>query len=349
MASGEAVKTLRDNTYDIAKGLAIWSVVLLHSLSACSYVIRLDALAMPLFFFVSGVFFSKRFSSADMDCSYELRSKTKRLLLPFAVWSLVSLAVNVAMQVAGGTDIAGSLSFQAYDIFFHARSVWFLMGLFLSFVIVICSYAIGRSMPRLRNAKYLVAIVIWVTVCVFVHDDANDSVLSLYKVQWLFPFLLVGCAMGKLRTDKIAAHISKFKPLDMLMVIVVVVMLAFVSSDQMFLSWYDASYDGTMLDLLLYAFGYVFAFLAVLCTISLSKRMSSLRCGPSVASIGRYSLDIYVMHMFFVKILPYTGIAALPVAAAVVVICLVSVCITVAVYMIAKLLSRFSLYAYIMR
>jgi len=135
----------------------------------------------------------------------------------------------------------------------------------------------------------------------------------------------------------------------LLVVVAVVVLLAFVSSDQMFLSWYDASFDGTIADLLLYVFGYAFAFLAVLCAISLSKRMSCLRFGSSVASIGRYSLDIYVMHMFFVKILPYTGVGALPAPAVVVIICLASVCITVVVYAIAKLLSRFPPYAYIMR
>ena len=79
----------RDATFDIAKGIAIYLVVLGHIFA----IGEIDAMSpfynfinythMPVFFFISGWFFARYFRSCDGGEGKRFRQKAARLLVPF--------------------------------------------------------------------------------------------------------------------------------------------------------------------------------------------------------------------------------------------------------------------------
>lgn len=134
----------RDSWVDYAKGMGIILVVYGHVAGGVyNSGIPMDeslfklivsiiySFHMPLFFFLSGIFFYE--SLLKRGASGLIRSKVDSILYPYVVWSLLqgTLEVVLSNYTNGNASITDVLSFA-----WHPRAqFWFLYTLFLAFVI----------------------------------------------------------------------------------------------------------------------------------------------------------------------------------------------------------------------
>lgn len=144
---------------DLAKGLCIFLVVLAHVMSSFdleNYPLR-DAMGMfrmPLYFFLSGLFFS----------TYEnyrgfLKRKTNKLLIPFLAWYLLTVAIPVNIAALLGKNGYGGfqslIDFIWPERIFYNGAIWFLWGLFIMNNIFYGIYLLSRRLSQ----KHMVALI----------------------------------------------------------------------------------------------------------------------------------------------------------------------------------------------
>ena len=131
---------------DIIKGIAILLVIMGHSF--CQYPIDLSSTTpealqniirfaqMPVFFLASGFLFN-RFEPYNLFIS----KKSKRIILPFIVFSLVSIALRI---VAAPFSHSGSVPVANLFLDFLCGKVyWFLYALMI--IMVICRIVLQKT------------------------------------------------------------------------------------------------------------------------------------------------------------------------------------------------------------
>ena len=117
----------RDKSIDIAKGIGIILVVYGHMV--CPIKEEILLFHMPLFFLLSGYFFSPKDSVKDF-----LRKKSKALLVPFVLFYILSFLYMVISKILKGESfISYILSFQSFVA--PNPPLWFLLSLFEIFVV----------------------------------------------------------------------------------------------------------------------------------------------------------------------------------------------------------------------
>ena len=125
---------------DTAKGLTLLFVIYLH-ISACypghpyessAIGIAVSTFFMPIFFILSGLFFSTR-----NDFWPGLKKKTKRLLIPYWFFYLLTFLLSFFVVEILGIETKNGFSWSNLFIVFHAdvfsnSAIWFLLALFWS-------------------------------------------------------------------------------------------------------------------------------------------------------------------------------------------------------------------------
>ena len=161
---GESLASKRIAWIDNAKDFAIFFIVFGHIIlngPLCHYV---NSFHVPFFFFLSGLTFSAK--KAPKEFFVE---KVKRILVPYWVFSLISIALYLllgeyASKELGKTDSLLSLGQCIYGMFYGARGnglmnwnrpLWFLPCLFFLLSI---SYIIKRFVFR-NNEKKLLTVI----------------------------------------------------------------------------------------------------------------------------------------------------------------------------------------------
>ena len=300
----QAPKKKRDPSFDIAKGLAIYLVALGHLTTADALNIPIDFTHMPVFFFISGWFFARYFRSGDGGEAKRFRQKAARLLLPFLLWSLVAWAFNVVLHLRSGDGLLVSALWEAIDIFFHARSLWFLLIMFLLFAYMLLCHWVGRKTPV---SQYAVAIAGWLVLYVFFPDSDTVSVLRVFKFEWLFPLFMCGCFLGggTRAAESLRGFYRRFKPLCLVVLIAAFIAVFFLYDQGVFHAysvpnvwaweapWYPAAIVGY----------YVLSMACVTLVLLLSGLLARTPLAGALQTAGLYSLDVYVIHMFFISAL----------------------------------------------
>ena len=126
---------------DICKGIGILTVIWHHSLIKypvnllclpwCQNAWRIDHLFfMQIFFLVAGYLFG--FSKRRVYCDV-VKSKIKRLLIPYLSFCLVSLALKIAVPQLVNRRVV-DVGTYLYDMAFHGGELWFVYVLFLMFM-----------------------------------------------------------------------------------------------------------------------------------------------------------------------------------------------------------------------
>ncbi|MDE6055339.1 MAG: acyltransferase family protein [Lachnospiraceae bacterium] len=90
---------VRKDEFDIAKAIAIWMVVAGHLYSNVqnNTINFIQFSHMPIFFFISGYFL---FRSTQKCTLLEIcLKKTKSLLAPYFVWSMISFVANILFTI----------------------------------------------------------------------------------------------------------------------------------------------------------------------------------------------------------------------------------------------------------
>ena len=324
--------------FDIAKGIATFLVVLSHLLEQafCTWeqVQRVIIFChMPVFFFMSGFFL---FYSVNKYSKKEiLQKKAKQLIIPYICWSFVSLLANIILA-ARNESIDNIIVKQFLDIFIYARSLWFLIALFITQSVFMGLLLLSEY---ININKYFVLFSGWIIVSLITPSDY----FAMYKFKWLFPFLIIGVYYAEHRAQLIA-----LRKWTMLSVIFPVLCVLFYNT-----TYYNAYlfFDYTNLKEIIAGFiYYLFSLLAITFILSLSAILCRIKRNAPILLVSQYSLEIYVCHMFFVKfiVLPTDAIANNIILLSVYIILYTIIILTLIILFCKFLFSRFKIYRFIM-
>lgn len=286
----------------MAKAIAIFMVVyghLYYRLTGNSTVL-ISFCHMPVFFFISGYFLEK--SVEKYTFREILFKKTKGLLVPYLVWSMISLAVNCTMKfLQGDLGGVGGVFTEGIDIFLYSRSVWFLIELYVSSLLFIFFKYVAL---KCRVNSWLVCVSGWLMLSVVLPGEF----LAFYKFKWLYPFLLIG-AFSERKQYRLFRGSRK---LFFLVAFVFVLLSLFTYEKFLFEAYSSFSYD-SFKEVCAGVFYYMVSLLGIFAVCSLTALVKG-RLAECLGYIGRYSMDIYVTHMFFIKLhfwtVPYGKIFA---------------------------------------
>lgn len=291
----------RNEQIDIAKGIAIYLVVLGH-LQLVSYntsIVLISSCHMPIFFFISGLFFKK---SYDKYTGKEfIINKLRTLITPYLIWSTVALFVNLILLIAQGQGNTATCIWEMYDIYFMSRSVWFLIVLFFTNIF---AYSVFEVSPKNKHIFIILCILIWLITFIY----GKITIFSLYKFQWLFPYFLLGIVVSYknrffMWLKRIADRNAKKQIAIMVSTVLVYVVCALVMcKEELFIEFYS-TFTLEKQHIIYYLILYILGLIGIAAIIETASMITKLSILPNFfGKLGIYSIDIYVIHMFLVII-----------------------------------------------
>ena len=267
----------RSDWVDYAKGLGIILVVYAHVVrglvsagfdvpSVLSLVVDsiVYSFHMPLFFFLSGLFFIDSLNRRSLGGM--LFSKIDTIIYPYIVWSLL----QGGMEVILSTYTNGHVTFAEVLTLWEPRAqFWFLYALFLIFLVwsVIYAYLSSKYTILIFSfASFLYLVQSWFDGVYWLSVLVKNSVFFMFGVFF--------------REYNLYQYLSSRIGL-------VYLTLAFVSGQYLFHFHYGYTYADKGI------------FLLVLALVSISFTISFLTRFPSrlLAYIGGASMAIYLMHI----------------------------------------------------
>ena len=286
----------RELKFDIAKAFAAYLVVLGHMLGqiAGKNTYLISYCHMPVFFWISG-YFLNRTLNYDSRGGYQrlIAKKIYRLLVPYLVWSAISLAANLIMRrMLGGELTALQIWDEFVAIFIYTRSVWFLPAIFVSEVLCIAVWSVTGEK---KCIGYVLLALVWFAVT-FV---SADGFTLIYKFQWLFPFLLLGMICREYEDRKNGA--AKKMQSAMQFAGFLYVPLALLTYRERYFNAYSQFKYDDLQSVLAGSFYFVLSCMSLCLMMWISGQVEKLAGGKWLALVGGYSMEIYVMHMFGVK------------------------------------------------
>lgn len=174
---------------DLAKGICIILVVLVHSTTSSDQYRFLQALLMPLYFFLAGIFF-KEYSGFWAT----FLNKTDRLLVPAAFFLAIYLLCSMAGHIVIGKDPR-----ESFDIFAPPsqgfrinNAIWFLISLFWQCMIFL---AVVKISPSFIIRALIVVILTSIGLICSTHKIILP--LNLDSALTALPFFFAGFCYRK--------------------------------------------------------------------------------------------------------------------------------------------------------
>lgn len=274
--------------FDLAKGICIILVVLYHGYVLTSEVPMLGSLRMPLYFFLSGLFFKPygRFSE------FVIR-KTDRLLIPM----LFFIVIGAIMRGAGYIMRFGELAWTEYCADFLTRIkpdygfgfvptnyvLWFLGALFMvNLLFYLVSRIPGSVWNRHAATAFLCGIGVWAST------NVTGNPLYLNSALMGLPYFWFGHISSKIQlcSPGYKAHWSI--PIG-LSLIVIAIAISFCSGNS-HLGISEHNIYGNSIA------AYITPFFAVPGILFISKAIVRV---PIVSYLGRYSIIVLGLHDLF--------------------------------------------------
>ena len=328
------IKQNRSILLDIVKYLAavlvIYGHVLVYSESrfdqAMSFIVNISH--MPVFFFVSGYFFVSEIQK--YPATELIRKKTFRLVLPYLLWSSLALCMNIVLLWCDthALSIAAVLT-EAKAIFLYARSAWFLIELFFSTLLLIgCSQVAKWT----HISIYPISLVCYLLV--YLLD--LDTLFAVYKIRWLFPSMILGYAW-KDRAERIVPRTRYVRYLAFpLLVRLSKLAFGYQYPEDLFYSVYTIA-PAMIGKAVLYQLG---SCLGIIAIFSVADLLERLPCRVPLADRGTFSLDSYLIHMFFLKLLTFLSSLTLPAPIKSLIFMLIACLLFEVIYHLCRLILR---------
>lgn len=259
---------------DVAKGIGIFLVVYGHMARGVyradlgfneEFFVFFDRLIysfhMPLFFVLSGIFF---LSSVDKRTTKNyIITKVDTLIYPFIIWSVIQGSIQVLLSSQTNSSIGFN---DVFSMFWRPQQqMWYLYCLFSISVFFLLLHKC-----KLLNFKYIILIFIVLNV-----SQLYDLRILMYITKYGVYFLLGICIQQYNLFDKITSMPLKF---------IGVLIITFIIS-------FSASFRESNVLLSLY--------LSVVGSSLVILIANKIKGPPSkfLAYVGRYSLNIYLMHI----------------------------------------------------
>ena len=269
----------RDNSIDVVAGLLIVHVILghifqwAHMNSFYAPVNRVLIFFMPWFFFKSGMYFK------DKPINQVLLN-TKRLLLPFAVFSLIGQFFWSIMMFVDGDRVISHYLLSPFNTFFAEGAIngnlplWFLLTL----CVVQCVYSLAQSK---RGLVLVVSLLV---------------AYLLNEIGYSKPYLLANCCSGLFFYS--AGHILKeyqYKTPIALLSMVIGIAILF-----MFPSIVDMRSNQLLSGN--YLIWCIYSIVAIITFNNLSRYLRVALITNPLSFIGRNSMIFYVLHWIIMTI-----------------------------------------------
>ncbi|HQQ74396.1 MAG TPA: acyltransferase [Pseudomonadales bacterium] len=296
---------MRNQTVDIAKGLAGVLVVLGHAMAfrySDGWVLQCSHIGTPFFIFLSGVFIN-----IDRPWSESVIRKADRLLKPYLV---MLLALGIVYAVIGELDVLSYLAGVLYATgpTISLVSLWFLPHVFLCVLVGIAVLQECRrwSMPRFAYVILLLFFLLLGQRCLdVVWQQPLESLWwqSMLRparhwpgLPWsidVLPLTLVFLLAGYL----VSAQVKNFRFQYLPMLLALLVMVLSIS----------AGYAAIDINLRIYrdvVFTTLFVFCGIYLGLSWSALLSSVTVLANIFSyVGKNFLVIMLVHMLVLRML----------------------------------------------
>lgn len=282
---------------DLAKGICIILVVVSHMMDyyrlSYPYDFALKSFRMPLYFFLSGVFFK----------SYEniggfLRRKTNKLLIPFAFFYVViSIIVPIVLKNYCGITLLSvrywnHLPMAFAQVFtlekFPNPAIWFLLCLFEVNVMFYIIYLLSRVLRRVSVAVIVLGSALCGAVGITLSVQQINLPIYLDTSLTAIPFFGLGYLLNR--------HTNVLRQWrgDRYLWVLVAVFAFLVWYLSYPLDYRSNYFKGA------YLIAYPCGILGTLAVIFLAKKIKRL---PLITYYGRYSIMILCTHQIFYQLL----------------------------------------------
>lgn len=284
----------RDSIVDIAKGIGIFLVVLGHVPLPRELLTAIYLFHMPLFFFLSGMFFH-----SEENFIYGVYKKVRTLIIPYFFFAFIGNSTNVLRDYI----VYQTISIDSFWMLFDGSTapLWFLICLFLC-------YLMSRLVSLISNNwKFLLFFSVIEGGIGFVLINKN-VILPFWGVQALLMqfYYIVGYVVRTVAYKENTLY-ERFLKVDSL--IIWVMLIAF------FLCYlrFDIRPDVVSLELPYPFFFCIGSLLGIFLCIKLCKKISSKRSRLSMVlqQMGNQSLFILGFHSFLIYHLYFFSIPAL--------------------------------------
>lgn len=287
---------------DAIKGLAILLVIMghIHVFAArmahpiYSYFMAfIKAVHMPLFFIIAG-YFSQRPVSTLPQLGRYLKDKTIRLLTP----ALLFLGL-LTLWNRGTIDLSLKGLLEAHYWFTPALFIYFLVFLLQRWVIDLAAGCLGSKIRKpielCLHGAATIALCYTLTELPLYRSSLCSLDLERLQVTMacLYPYVVIGFLIGRLELlSRLRSHSAGLVSFTLLVVSLGI--LRYYSYDTPYLS-YGLWHNDRLMALSFFAF--------LVYTFGLMTEGSS-RLGKAFVFLGNWSLPIYLVHYFFIPILP---------------------------------------------
>lgn len=273
--------SVRLHFVDDAKGLAIYSVILVHlntfldwDSQALTYVIH--SYFMPLFFFISGYLC---FKNEKIDIHLFINKKIKQLIVPFFT---SSLAICVLYSIMFDITLLDRYIFDS-----SKGGYWFLIVLFIfNCIYVLCVLVISSIKININKGILFVFVLlfIWLLLCMIsmIISEQISYLFSLSELRRFYPSFFLGILAKK--------YISNVNIWDNKVMC--------LSGLTYFLLLFYGYNDKTVVGFFMWLIASISACLFILNLFRLINKSV-----PLLSTYGRNSLGIYIYHYIFIYIL----------------------------------------------
>lgn len=285
---------------DLAKGFCILLVIIFHLTETYKYPCVFNNVGkvfrMPLYFFLSGLFFKTYSGIWDF-----IKRKINKLLIPFTFWYLVGVGLSIVMYFFFGWKLSGSHRYEPIPALlqvFHYDSVpnlpvWFLISLFESNVIFYVISLIANRFGRYRIGAIVTMSLMCGAIAIVVKGTDISLPLFLYNTLYHFPSFCLGYLA--FRNTKILEP-NKYDKYNWIISIAAFALMTAIAHWGMGLTEPGSKIDSTSEILM----SYPDAWLGIAGILFLSKSIKRL---PVVSLYGRYSIMLLVTHLLVVAII----------------------------------------------
>ena len=281
---------------DLMKGIVILLVVIGHcSLSLPGHLRHMLAFArMPLFVFMSGLFFSTYGGSFKQL----LVKKLNKLVVPYVAFRLLFVLLLPLTNEYFSLDMLKSIVYRFItegDIYNLNHPLWFLKLLFVLALLGYCAERCLGTLPKLIRLGVVTAVSFVVFLCnnylwsICPEDVSPDSFCFLYKICLMSALILMPLYYAAyLFRDKI---LYPHKPLYMWLILPVALVVWYFMAEGS--TWYYGCY---------FTHNYIVLWLVQLAGIYVIYFVGyMLKRVPYLSYVGRYSLVVLVTHIIVIK------------------------------------------------
>ncbi|MFT5996544.1 MAG: fucose 4-O-acetylase-like acetyltransferase [Glaciecola sp.] len=223
---------------------------------------------MPLFFFLSGLFFFQSLNRRGNKAV--IFSKFDTILYPYLLWSLLQGSIEVILSSFTNGNVSW---YEVLQLLWEPRAqFWFLYALFFVFIVATIIYA-----TRAKNYSELVLLV---AALLYLYPIILPSYYIPFAVSQYLVYFCAGIVFMK------HANMNRFSNLKILLITFII----FVFAQWLFHGYFSFNYTNKGLGTLLLAFVSI-AFVISLSGVLATKSLKWL------AFIGAMSMQIYLIHV----------------------------------------------------